>query len=225
MYVSNTYNFGSLKNKNPYVIRNIRKDRVDITNKAIKSQSVKKPLINIPILISTGIGLLASFAISKKLNLKNELLNTLFIGAGSIIGGLAGGFITGRNKNKSNMLKEANFQILNMTIPVVLIDILLKKANEWFPRNKSKIKNNVAIVAATGAGILAGATIAEGLSNTVNNRFLTKDFKYDRKLQTKDVLTYTDDIAVSTSLFKIPVMKLLVPLAFLSCGYQAGVKE
>ena len=185
------------------------------------------------------LGTLVSLAVIRKYQTQKSLLECckkilsvdyglkemLLVGAGSVLGGLAGGIVFDKKESKLNKVKEAVYQFVNIAVPTCLVAKLLAITN----RNKNlnnKLSKFIAIIAGVGVGMPVGAYI----SNQINNLFIDNKHKYERKLSLRDCFVHIDDIFAAIILMKIPQLQGLnvgkaLPALYAMCGYQSGTKR
>ena len=171
--------------------------------------------------------LIPMIIISKKQN-KNlfkiayEFKEMIFIGTGSILGGLIGGIIRDKNKKIRKKMKEANFQwITNLFFPTLFVDQLLKYADKKFPKKTKSINSKITKALAVIAGLSIGMKLGEFVTKNVNY-CIDKNNKHKRSLNSKDILLHIDDIPIALTLSKIPYVDKLIPFCFIYSGYQSG---
>ena len=190
------------------------------------------------------------YAIAKKgnpavslLNLKYAEKDALLIGAGSIVGGLAGGLIADRNKENVNpKLREASQQFVGNTLfPIVtsaFANKTLDKSGFKLPQinSTSKIAKiaNVALAAApkvvvTLASLIGGMQVGNKLMNVVNNKIFKEDVKHS--IAPEDMLVHSDDICLTANLLLkdtkaiSSVTSKALPLSMIIPGAKAGMQQ
>lgn len=159
----------------------------------------------------------------KLFDIEYELPQILTVGLGGVIGGLTGGLVDRKEKDKLQKMEEATFQVMNITFPALLVDASVKLTT------KTKMLNNaVAKIALTCLSILVGAGTAVKVSNAVDDKFFDK-YNHDpeRKFKKKDLLIHVDDLLGSLILAKIPFAEKLhvnkiLPLIYTWSGYHVG---
>jgi len=161
-------------------------------------------------------------------NLDINLKEMLILGVGSISGGLTGGIITDKNQNTKNKVKEGVYQFTNIFVPAAIVTGLLKLVE------KSKISNplntKIAKIGAVVAGIGGGMKISSVICNKINNSIVDKNAKEKRAIKLKDGIMQLDDISLALILAnpklagKLCLNKIL-PILFLTCGYEAGKQK
>ena len=175
-----------------------------------------------------------SFIAQKKYKAK-EIVT---IGAGSILGGLAGGRLFGDKKDSEARLREGIVQITNISFPIAFVEALCwcgtKIAAKTMPAwNKSQnvLKQAVTkLPSAAGAmvGLMCGMYIGNRCSNKINEKIFHK--KDDRPIKWKDFSAHVDDIGVAAT-FVAPDnivtkgISRLIPAALIVAGYETGIKK
>lgn len=160
------------------------------------------------------------------------------IGAGSILGGLAGGRIFGRQEDFNSKVREGIVQIANITAPIALVEALsfagTKFSEKFLPNwclSKNLLKQAVTKLPATAgamAGLLSGMFIGNKFSNKFNEVVFKK--KDDRPINYKDFSAHVDDIGVAATFiapdnFITKGISRLIPAALLVAGYETGTKK
>lgn len=180
--------------------------------------------------IGAGVAMLASSKIYKHSIIPNNNLlpkstlrdvsEMLLMAGGANIGGVAAGSIGASAKQKKKKYKEAMFQIMNTSIPMLLVTGAIKTCESVKALNKNSSKIIASIIA-----MLSGAAIATGITNATK-----KETEPERKYTIKDSLANFDDIVATIKLgFKkvteyIPV-DVLLPIIYVYNGYRSGSKE
>ena len=135
------------------------------------------------------------------------------------IGGVIGGSIGKNKKQVKKKIKEAGFQIMNTSIPMIMVTGATVLCNNVKALNKIPTK----IIASFDA-MTSGAVIATKLTN------IGKPKDQRRKYTPKDSLANFDDIVATIKLGfrevaeKIPVDYIL-PCIYTYNGYRSGDKE
>ncbi len=136
--------------------------------------------------------------------------------AGGVIGGSKGADKDSRERK----VREAGFQIMNMSIPMILVTLTLSACNKF-----KKLDNNISRIIGSFIAMTTGAFIATKITN------LTKeDTEPDRKYTIKDSIANFDDVIATIKIgFPkidkiIPVSKIL-PFIYTYSGARAGWKE
>lgn len=194
------------------------------------------------VVASTALGVAASMAVLAKkggysikpknffINMKKFISNVHYddwkkivtIGAGSCLGGLAGGYLIDKNKeNRKAKNREAIMHFGNIAIPIITVDFvtdkLCKNAGKW-----------TKAFAALG-GILGGVYLANFVMNKVSN-VLFQDKSQERGVRLTDFPSHLDDVIVAAG-FIAPDSKLIhkigriVPLALMVAGNEAGTAK
>lgn len=189
------------------------------------AQKPKKKL-NTKALVGATAGMVGTIALTnvmfkkKDLSAFQEASRMIIMAAGANVGGVLGGSIGATKEQKEKKWKEAGFQMLNVTAPMVMVSSFLAVCN----KNKS-LKNNKAVkIIGSAAAMVGGAFVATNLHNAMKD----KDEPY-RKYTYKDTFTNFDDVVATIKIGfkefaeKIPVDKIL-PFIYTYNGYRAGDK-
>ncbi len=193
----------------------------------------KKNTLNIRPLIGAAAGVAAATLITSKMfhkplfkkpeNLKTttfqDVTEMLTMAGLANIGGVIGGSI-GKNKNSiKKKIHEAGFQIMNTSIPMLMVTAVIKTCESVKKLNKAPIK-----IIGSFAAMTSGAVIA----TLITNKGKPKQEK--RRYTIKDSLANFDDIIATIKIgFKritdiVPVDKIL-PFIYIYNGFRAGNKE
>lgn len=177
----------------------------------------------------------------KKLNYSEK--DVLLIGAGSVLGGLTGGYLSDKNeKNKKAKLREASQQFFgNIACPVGLLAVgnkLLDKTKFKLPKINSSSKPAQIINAVTSvlpkvvvtvASLVGGMELGNKIMNKVNNKIFKEDVKHNVKAE--DYLVHADDICLTANMLlkdarSISVLtSKVLPLTFVLAGSKTGMQE
>lgn len=189
---------------------------------------------------TTALGVAGSLAIlSKKAgnsikpnkifkNIKNSYLakvqyhdkEVITIGAGSCLGGLAGGYLIDKNpENRKAKRREAVMQLGNISIPILTVEGFANIAKKW---------NKTARSLFAVAGIFAGVYLANILMNTFSN-VLFKSKSGERGVKATDFSAHLDDAVVAASYVSdakiVHYIARIIPLALMFAGNEVGCKE
>ena len=160
------------------------------------------------------------------------------MGAGSIMGGLAGGAMLDKKEHAEAKVREAVVQMTNFSMPIMFVEAMCVAgravSNKIMPGwEKSKLLTKKAaskIPSAAGSmvGLLGGMYVANRLSNKFNEKIFHK--KDDRPIKCSDFTAHVDDMCVAATIVadNNPITKAvgrLIPLAPLVAGYQTGIKR
>ena len=215
----------------------------------------KNKKFNYPVLAATAAGTLASVLIIKKyqpvnktvfkntatgilkniISVKNSIVKFLdikiglkemfLLGFGSIAGGLSGGIASEEKPNIKNKVKESIYQFCNMAVPASIAIGLTKLITKH-----KKLNNNYGHTAASVIGIGGGMAVASWLCNKFNNNFIDKGSNDKRHMKLKDCIMNTDDLVMASVVSKPALasklsLNKIMPILFLTCGYEAGNKK
>lgn len=166
----------------------------------------------------------------------------LLIGAGSVLGGLAGGLLADNNKeNVKPKLREASQQFFgNILFPIGIMaagNKVLEKTNFKLPKINSdskpaKIANGVLAVlpkvAVTVASLVGGMEIGNKVMNKVNNKIFKEEVKHD--VNVEDYFVHADDLCLTANML-LKDAKLIsrltskvLPATFIVAGSKTGMQ-
>jgi len=159
-------------------------------------------------------------------NIKNSYLakvkftdkEVISIGAGSCLGGLAGGYIIDKNReNRKAKRREALMQIGNISIPILSVEGAAKLSAK-----KSKTTKTLAAV----GGLIFGVYAANILMNVLSNALFTNTS--GRKVKATDFSAHLDDMVVAANYISdspiIHGIARVIPLALMIAGNEVGNK-
>lgn len=206
------------------------------------SNSKYKPSEKAVIIGSTLMGVIGSLAILAKgakyslkpskmfKDIKNSYLaktdfeakEVIVMGAGSCLGGLAGGFMVDKNKdNRKAKLRETVMQIGNVSIPILTVHLLVEKVF----KNASK---GIKAFAGLG-GVFAGVTIANFVMNKLNNILFNEKSGEGRKMKITDFSAHLDDVVVAANYISkgdfVHTIGRIIPVALMIPGLEVGNKK
>ncbi len=185
----------------------------------------KKEKIGLKPIVGAAIGVGAACLISSKAfknkpsTTVNEVAKMLLMAGSANIGAVAMGSIGKNKEQKKIKIKEAAFQMLNTTIPMLMVSGTL----ELCKRIKA-LNNKPAKIIGSFAAMALGAFSATKITNLTK-----KDHEPKRKYTIKDSIANFDDLVATISIgFRdilkyIPVDKIL-PFIYIYCGARAGSK-
>ncbi len=173
-------------------------------------------------------------------NLKSYLANVKYedkeictIGAGTCLGGLAGGYIIDKKpENRRAKNREAVMQIGNISIPIITV-VQFKKLGAKFAK---KVKGAAAEGTKFGktaeglaavAGIFVGVYLANFLMNKVSN-FIFQNKNNERNVKATDFSAHLDDMLVAANCISenkyIHKIARIIPAVLIIPGYEVGTK-
>lgn len=150
----------------------------------------------------------------------NEVTEMLLMAGGANIGGVLAGSIGANKEQKEKKWKEAGFQVMNISIPMLMVSGALEIC-----KNVKLLNNIPTKIIASIAGMTSGAAIATSITNAKR-----EDGEPYRKYTLKDSIANFDDIVATIKigfekiLDYIPVDKIL-PFIYIYSGARAGNKE
>lgn len=189
------------------------------------------------------------YAMAKKgnpaVNLKNlsyEEKDVLLVGAGSVLGGLAGGLIADKDtKNIKPKLREASQQYIgNMVFPIGLLaagNKILDKTGFKLPKLSPEFQYSKHIngalsvlpkIAVTIGALIGGMELGNKVMNKVNNKVFKEEVKHD--VQAEDYLVHADDLCLAANMLlkdaksvSVITSKIL-PATFIVAGSKVGMQ-
>ena len=161
-------------------------------------------------------------------NIKNSYLakvhyewpEVVAIGAGSCLGGLAGGYLIDKDKeNRKVKQREAIMHFGNIAIPIftvgMVVDKVFKNSNKW-------VKAGAGL-----GGIVAGLYLANFVTNKTCS-FLFKDKSQERGIEVTDLPAHLDDAVVAAGYISkskiVHALGRIIPLALMVAGNEVGTK-
>lgn len=161
-------------------------------------------------------------------NIKNSYLakvdyeskEVISLGAGSCLGGLAGGYLIDKNqKNRKAKVRESVMQIGNISIPIITVTQCGKLG--------AKVNKTVEGLAAIG-GLFIGVHLANFIMNKVSN-YIFKDKTQERGVKATDFSAHVDDMVVAANCISknkyVHTIARIVPIALTIPGYEVGTKK
>lgn len=146
----------------------------------------------------------------------------IIMGAGSCLGGLAGGYMIDKNPaNRRAKRRETLMQIGNVSIPILTVDLLVDK----LLKHKSEGIRAVAGL----CGVAIGVTISNILMNKINNIIFKEKKGEGRGVKVTDYSAHLDDVVVAASYISkadwVHAIGRLVPAALIIPGIEVGHKQ
>ncbi len=175
-------------------------------------------------------------------NLSYEEKDVLLIGAGSILGGLAGGLIADKDKNNVKpKLREASQQYIgNMVFPIGLLvagNKILDKTGFALPKINSDFKYSKLIngvlsvlpkIAVTIGALFGGMELGNKVMNNVNNKVFKEEVKHE--VEAEDYLVHADDLCLAANMLLkdekavSKVTSKILPATFIVAGSKVGMQ-
>ena len=156
----------------------------------------------------------------KKETTLDEVARMLAVAGAANVGGVLAGSVGATKESKERKWREAAFQMMNTTIPMLMVSSALEICKRVKQLNNTPMKIIGSII-----GMVGGAMTAANINNAFKD-----DDEPKRKYTIKDSIANFDDIIMTISLgFKkildyVPVNKIL-PFIYAYCGARAGQKE
>jgi len=155
------------------------------------------------------------------------------IGAGSCLGGLAGGYIVDKNKeNRKAKKRETLLQMTNISLPIVftvhLAKLGEKLGNKYWDKNKPKelqtFRTKLPKTVFAMSGLFAGVFSANVIANKINEKIFNQG--KGRPVQASDFSAHLDDFCVAANQISdakpIYWISRLVPFALMIAGNEVG---
>ena len=171
-------------------------------------------------------------------NYKNSWLNkvefdeipVITIGAGSCLGGLAGGCIIDKDKeNRKAKLRETLLQIANISVPIVFVVYAAKLGKKLGKKYLEKgveetIRTKLPKAIFGIAGLFAGVFSANIIANKINEKVFNRG--KGRPVQASDFSAHLDDFCVAAQQIHdgglVHIISRLVPVALMVAGNEVG---
>lgn len=158
------------------------------------------------------------------------------IGAGTCLGGLAGGYLIDKSpENRRAKNREAVMQIGNISIPIITV-VQFKKMGAKFAKmlkggNGTAVEGTRFCKTAEGlaavTGIFVGVYLANFLMNKVSN-FIFQNKNNERNVKATDFSAHLDDMIVAANCISgneyIHKLARIIPAALVIPGYEVGTK-
>ena len=239
----------SVQGDNKQFFKTVRPVTNTVTNPVAQKKLTKNEKLGIQ--MSTALGVLASLMLLAKtskrpysLNLK-RMVSTPFketflgkedytfgkvltVGAGSCLGGLAGGLVFDKNKNnRQAKYRETLNQYINISLPISTVagaDWLVKKVTPKLSPLAGKTCGILFPIIGLATGIIAGNKIANKLNTLIFHK------KEKRPIELTDMPAHLDDICMTSQYIAKDniVTKLasrFVPIALMVAGNEIGKKQ
>ena len=157
----------------------------------------------------------------------------IIIGAGSCLGGLAGGYMIDNDKeNRKAKLRETLLQMTNISLPIIFTTRLAKWGqnigNKYWDNNRPKELHTYRTKIPQGIFAMIGLIAGVFTANVVANKFNEHLFHQGkgRPVQASDFSAHLDDMCVaarqvSNSKLTDYIQKL-VPIALMVAGNEVG---
>lgn len=154
-------------------------------------------------------------------NAKYEMKEVITIGAGSCLGGLAGGYLIDKDKqNRKAKNREALMHFGNIAIPIITVDMLVDKV---FEKAKPAQKALAGLL-----GVTAGIFLANIIMNKLCN-LIFKDKSNERGVQLTDLPAHLDDVAVAANYISdakpVKLLGRIIPVALMVAGTEVGTAK
>ena len=175
--------------------------------------------------VGSAVGVGAAILANKKMpktkhKTINDVTEMLLMAGGANIGGVLAGSVGADKNSQKKKWKEAGFQVMNISIPMLMVSAALEIC-----KNVKFLNNVPTKIIASIAGMTSGAMLATKITNATR-----KEGEPYRKYTIKDSIANFDDIVATIKigferiLEYIPVDKIL-PFIYIYSGGRAGNKE
>lgn len=169
---------------------------------------------------------------------KYKSKEVITLGLGSSLGGLVGGKLFDKRKdNMKEKVQESVNQILNISVPVVFVEGLVRAGEkvengmkDWVSKGGKLRKVAGKLPSVTGAmiGLVTGMYAGNRLAYAVNKNLLGKK-EDDRPIKVSDFSAHLDDVCVAATLIDekssvINAAARIIPVALGVAGYEVGNK-
>ncbi len=195
-----------------------------------EENNFKKNMPNPKALVGAAAGVLCGMKVApvliKKGKIKEGTLKEVIemlsmAGLANVFSVLFASFKNDNKKENSKKWREAGFQFMNTSIPMLMVSVVHEVCKRCNSLNNKPVKIIGSIL-----GMLGGAMIATKLSN-----LSAENDSQIRKYSLKDSIANFDDIA-ATIIIGFPqyqklnkYAKILLPYIYTYCGTRAGSKE
>ena len=155
------------------------------------------------------------------------------IGAGSCLGGLAGGYLIDKDKeNRKAKKREALLQMTNISLPIIFTVYLAKLGkhlgNKYWDKGRAKeletFRTKIPQAASAMFGLFAGVFTANVVANKINEHLFHQG--KGRPVQASDFSAHLDDFCVAGQQISdakiITAISRLVPIALMIAGNEVG---
>lgn len=164
--------------------------------------------------------MIKNFKNSYLATVKYEMGEVIGIGAGSCLGGLAGGYLIDKNKeNRKAKNREALMHFGNISIPIITVGVMVDRV---FEKAKPLQKAVAGLV-----GVTAGIFLANIIMNKTCN-LLFQDKSNERGVELTDLPAHLDDVVVAANYISdakpVKLLGRIIPLALMVAGNEVGTK-
>ena len=175
-------------------------------------------------LVGSSVGVASGYLLTRKIDIKknhhilDELIHLLAMAGGANLGGVLATSIGAKKEIIKKKWHEAGFQMMNTTIPMLLVGFSNALCNKFAK------KNDLLRIVASGIAMSSGAVIATKITNNTKDEHEKK-----RKYTIKDTLANVDDI-VATIAIGFPKLNYLhldtrlMPFIYTYNGMRSGRK-
>lgn len=229
-----------------------------VAKPADKSERLKKVGVGIcsALGVAASLAILSKFDKSHKYSLKpskmfggklkdSYLANATYktkeivsMGAGSILGGLFGGYMFDDKSNMNAKKREAIAQMINVSFPIAFVEGLSTLGEKFAKKVMPNMLNSTSIVkrlagnlpACVGAavGLATGIILGNKVSNKINDKIFHR--KDNRPIEITDMSAHVDDMCMAATLVApnnilTKTVSRIIPVALSIPGYETGIKK
>lgn len=159
-----------------------------------------------------------------------DVPEVIAMGAGSCLGGLAGGFIIDKDKNnRKAKIREAIIQMANVTIPIVFVAAFAAYGENVGAKRFANFKHASAITKGIGGvvGLFSGVFTGNMVTNAINDKIFKK--KTERPVQASDFSAHIDDFCLTARQINdkskfVNFISMCIPFALNVAGNEVGKK-
>ena len=150
----------------------------------------------------------------------DEVGKMLSMAGAANIGAVLAGSVGANKESKKRKWKEAGFQMMNTSIPMIMVSSTLALCEKVKKLNNKPVK-----IIGSFAAMISGAAIATGITNIGK-----KENEEKRKYTIKDSVANFDDIVATIAIGFKDINKYVhadkfLPFIYVYCGSRAGQKE
>ena len=162
-----------------------------------------------------------------------ETLPVLSLGAGSCLGGLAGGYMIDKNKeNRKAKKREALLQMTNISLPIIFTSFFAnvgkKLGNKYWdksrPNNLQTFRTKLPQGVLAITGLILGVFTANVVGNKINEHIYHQG--KGRPVQATDFSAHLDDICMAAQKISsadiVRWITRIVPFALMIAGNEVG---
>ena len=179
---------------------------------------------NVAPVVGAALGVASAMVVSPKIFKTEKTFDKvgrmLSMAGAANVGGVLAGSIGTNKDSKKRKWKEAAFQFMNTSIPMIMVSSILTVCEKV-----KSLNNNPAKVIGSIVGMVGGAMIATGITNLTRPKG-----EPARKYTIKDSVANFDDAVATVAIGFEDINKYInadkfLPFIYIYCGSRAGKKE